>query len=167
MGCQLVAAVEWLERGIAGLERILLCSLVVLTFCLTLAQVLFRYVLNNPLVWSEELVRYLLVWTAMVGAAGALRVKSHFSLTTFVANLRPRTGAAVSLLVDVAMGTFAAVLLVKGLDMTIAGFAESAVSFPISMGWFYLAVPVGGGLMLWHIVARTVATCHTRAVPQV
>ena len=29
---------------------------------LTIAQVIFRFVLDSPLVWSEELARLLLVW---------------------------------------------------------------------------------------------------------
>ena len=161
MESQFLAWTNWLERRVTGLEQILLRCLVVVTFCLTLAQVIFRYLLDNPLVWSDELVRYLLVWTAMIGAAGALRIRSHFSLTSFVAHLRPRSAFAVSLLVDVAAGIFAAVLLVQGARMTAFGFSEQASSFSVSMGWFYLAVPVGGGLMLWHLIARTAAAGKT------
>lgn len=36
---------------------------------LTIAQVAFRFVLNSPLVWSEEVVRILLVWMTFIGAA--------------------------------------------------------------------------------------------------
>lgn len=36
---------------------------------LTIAQVFFRFALNSPLVWSEELSRLLLVWVTFIGAA--------------------------------------------------------------------------------------------------
>lgn len=36
---------------------------------LTIAQVAFRFILNSPLVWSEEVVRILLVWMTFIGAA--------------------------------------------------------------------------------------------------
>ncbi|MGB6537109.1 MAG: TRAP transporter small permease [Xanthobacteraceae bacterium] len=166
MAARFAAWINWLERGITGLEQILLCCLIVAMFCLTLAQVIFRYLLDSPLVWSEELVRYLLVWASMMGAAGALRIGSHFSLTTFVAHLRFGTAAAVSILVNLAVAIFAAAMLVQGVRMTTSGFSEQAVSFPLSMGWFYLAVPVGGGLMLWHVAARTVANWMDRASPR-
>jgi TRAP-type transport system small permease protein len=166
MATLFAAWIDWLERRITRLEQILLCCLIVVMFCLTLAQVIFRYLLDSPLVWSEELVRYLLVWVSMMGAAGALRIGSHFSLTTFVAHLRFGIAAAVSLLVDIAVAIFAAVMLVQGVHMTISGFSEQAVSFPLSMGWFYLAVPVGGGLMLWHMAARTVGKWMDKASPR-
>jgi len=163
MAALFAASTKWLERGITVLEQILLCCLVVVMFSLTLAQVIFRYLLDSPLVWSEELVRYLLVWTSMIGAAGALRLGSHFSLITFVAHLRPRAAAAVMLVVDLAVGIFAAVVLIQGVRMTTFGFSEQAVSFSVSMGWFYLAVPVGGGLMLWHVAARTIGNWADKA----
>ena len=33
------------------------------------AQVVFRYVLESPLSWSEELVRYVFVWSVFLTAA--------------------------------------------------------------------------------------------------
>lgn len=34
-------------------------------------QVIYRYVFNDSLVWSEEVARYALIWSAMIGAAVA------------------------------------------------------------------------------------------------
>lgn len=36
---------------------------------LTIAQVFFRFALDDPLIWSEELVRILVIWMTFVGAA--------------------------------------------------------------------------------------------------
>jgi TRAP-type transport system small permease protein len=156
----------WIKRlggWITALEQFSLCCVVVVMFSLTLAQVVFRYLLDNPLVWSEELVRYLLVWTSMLGAAEAVRLRGHFSLTTFVGHLRFQAAAAMSLLVDLAVALFATVMLVQGIHMTTSGFSEQAVSFPVSMGWFYLAVPTAGGLMLWHVATRSIASWTDKA----
>jgi len=35
---------------------------------LTVVQVFFRFVLDSPLIWSEELVRLFLVWLTFLGA---------------------------------------------------------------------------------------------------
>ena len=35
----------------------------------TCLQVISRYVFNNPLIWSEESVRFMVVWMCMVGSA--------------------------------------------------------------------------------------------------
>ncbi|MGB7259473.1 MAG: TRAP transporter small permease [Pseudolabrys sp.] len=148
--------VDRLENIIVLVEAVLLRILVVVTFCLTLAQVLFRYILGDPLVWSEELVLYFFVWITMVGAAGALRTNGHFALTTFVTNLQPKAAAIVASIVDLAIAIVAGVIFVQGVKMPSPGFHEEAISCPVSMGWFYLSLPIGGGLMLWHIAARTI-----------
>ena len=43
-------------------------------------QVITRYVLNNPSTVTEEALRYLLVWTTMVGAAYAYGKRKHLSI---------------------------------------------------------------------------------------
>ncbi len=39
---------------------------------LNLGQIAFRYVLSDPLAWSEEVMRYLLIWVMMLSVASAL-----------------------------------------------------------------------------------------------
>lgn len=49
--------------------RIVVGCAFALIVALTIAQVFFRFALNSPLVWSEELARLLLVWVTFIGAA--------------------------------------------------------------------------------------------------
>ena len=57
------------------LSRIATILLSVMTF-LVLYQVFTRYVLNSPAAFTEELVRYSLIWTGFIGAAYAF--STHF-----------------------------------------------------------------------------------------
>ena len=41
------------------------------------AQVLFRFVFESPLSWSEELIRYVFVWSVFLTAAIAFRLDLH------------------------------------------------------------------------------------------
>lgn len=58
------------------------CS-VLLSFMtiLVLWQVFTRYVLNSPAAFTEELVKYSLMWTAFIGAAYAFFTRDHMALT--------------------------------------------------------------------------------------
>jgi len=57
---------------------------------LTLAQVFFRYVLDRPLEWSEELARYCFVWLTFVGAATLLRRRdSHPAVDSIHSHIAP------------------------------------------------------------------------------
>ena len=55
-------------------------------------QVIFRYVLNLPLFWTEELARYCLVWASLLGSAVAVKRGQHIAVTIFMERLPP--GAA-------------------------------------------------------------------------
>jgi TRAP-type C4-dicarboxylate transport system permease small subunit len=50
---------------------------------LTIIQVFCRFVLDSPLVWSEELARFILVWMTMLGSSVLCYEKSHLSITEF------------------------------------------------------------------------------------
>ena len=44
------------------------------------AQVIWRYLFNDPLVWSEELARYLFIWISYISAWVAWKNRSHIAL---------------------------------------------------------------------------------------
>ena len=50
----------------------------------TFTQVLFRYVFQLSLAWSEELARYLFLWLAFLASAYAFKTRSHFALRFLV-----------------------------------------------------------------------------------
>ena len=56
-----------MTKLLAAIATILLSVMTLLV----LYQVFTRYVLNSPAAFTEELVRYFLIWTGFVGAAYA------------------------------------------------------------------------------------------------
>ena len=45
-----------------------------------LAGVFWRYVLNNPLTWYEEVARFLSIWMILVGSSMTIRIDGHTSI---------------------------------------------------------------------------------------
>ena len=150
------ALVAGLDAAVGRAEAWVLGALVAAMTFTSFLQVICRYVFNSPLVWSEELARYLFVWIGLVGAGAAVRTGGHFGLDLLVRNLpavaRPWAGGLVSAVVTV----FAATLLVQGLRETAQASLQSAFSLPFRMHWAYAAIPAGSALMLWHLAARWV-----------
>ena len=64
---------KFMTKLLAAIATILLS---VMTF-LVLYQVFTRYVLNSPAAFTEELVRYFLIWTGFTGAAYAFLSLIH------------------------------------------------------------------------------------------
>ena len=55
--------------------------LLLFIFILGIAQVVWRWVLNDPIVWSEELIRLTYVWICYLGWVIAERSDSHTLLS--------------------------------------------------------------------------------------
>src|SRR3712207_1217035 len=64
-------------------ERLFLAALVGLFGVMVVscaAQVIWRYLFNDPLVWSEELARYVFIWISYISAWVAWKSRSHIAL---------------------------------------------------------------------------------------
>ncbi|MDA8226350.1 MAG: TRAP transporter small permease subunit, partial [Desulfitobacterium hafniense] len=63
-------------KGVDQINRLATWVVVIMTAVMSviiLAQVIFRYVLEAPLPWSEEVARYLMVWGTFLGAGLGVR----------------------------------------------------------------------------------------------
>jgi tripartite ATP-independent transporter DctM subunit len=78
-----------LETFIKWITEVPAAVLVVAEIVLLLANVTYRYVLHDPLMWGDELASLLFIWLAMLGAVIALRRGEHMRLTTFLARMSP------------------------------------------------------------------------------
>ncbi|WP_114964630.1 TRAP transporter small permease [Alkalilacustris brevis] len=120
-----------------------------------LAATFFRYVLNDPLTWSEELARYLMIWIGLVGASVTLRHGEHIRITA-IRNLLPRPLRLIGdLFVAGAIGWFLWVMMIEGWAAAERGGRQMSPALGISMLWPLLAVPVAGALMLVQHVIQT------------
>lgn len=59
-------------------------------FVLIILQVHYRYVLNNPLAWPEEIARNLFIWTVYLGLVKNFREDSHYRIDFLINRVGPR-----------------------------------------------------------------------------
>jgi len=143
------------DRFNAALLFVLALGLGVLT-CLGLAQVVWRYILGEPLIWSEEVIRYALIWTVFLGAGVAIK-KGLLAAVEVVSQLAPATLRKVLVGVSVVIcAAFWAVLLVYGVLIldAVQGMRSGALEMPMPL--VYLAIPVGAGIALINTLAVAV-----------
>jgi len=82
-GRSLLAAIE---HRLGLLVEIPTALLVVVEIIILFAGVVSRYVMHNPLIWSDELASILFLWLAMLGAVVAFRRSEHMRMTALVAS---------------------------------------------------------------------------------
>lgn len=118
-------------------------------------QVFFRYILNNSLIWSEELVRFLFIWLTFLGAAINIRDKWHIGVD-YILTLLPgpwvhrvnKINCYISLifLVFLTIGGFYWMFLS-------AGTRSSVLGLPIN--WIlYGALPITSFLGCFYTIQR-------------
>lgn len=143
-----------------AIERLLdgLATLAFLTmFALVVAQVVLRYVFNNPLVWSDEIAQYLFVWVAFLGILRASRHRTHIAITAVVDRLPPLAARGLALFWLLAMAIFAVLLGWYGFVIARQNMTVMMTSLPLPYWLVYAIVPVAGsGLLLYAV--RDIAT---------
>jgi TRAP-type transport system small permease protein len=124
------------------------CSLLAVMAGLVGAQVFARYLAGNALPWSEELARHLMIWMLFLGAALALRRGAHLGIDALVERTTPRMQAGIRLLVGLILAGFALLMVQQGIILSQRTMGQRASGLGYPMGYVYMAVPVGGGLLL-------------------
>jgi TRAP-type C4-dicarboxylate transport system permease small subunit len=132
-------------------------------FLCVIAQVVFRYFLGSPLVWSDELARYLFVWASFLGWIIAARRRSHLSIDMAVARLAPRGRAALRLVGALAGVAFAALLVFYGWRITARNLDVETTTLFFSMGVVYAMVPVAALAVGLYAIADGLAAWRSLA----
>ncbi len=115
--------------------------------CIVFTSVLFRYVLNSPLAWSEELASMLFAWLTFVGAYVGIRSRSHISIDTLVIILPKRVRQALASLVDVGVLALLVTFAWQGFRLTITTWDLEFPAMEISRGYLYASLPIAACLM--------------------
>jgi TRAP-type C4-dicarboxylate transport system permease small subunit len=116
--------------------------------------VVFRFILHDSLSWSDELASYLFVWLTCLGAAAGIKLRVHPEVKALADRLPAITQPWLEVLTDVAIAALGMVFVIYGSEMLMLMGSETASSLPISMVYPYLAIPVGGMLLMLHAFAR-------------
>ena len=63
---------------LVGVNRVIATVLFALLTGVVALQVLTRFVLHAPIIWSEEVARFLFFWVVLLGAAMSVKDRRHF-----------------------------------------------------------------------------------------
>lgn len=126
-------------------------------------QVIARYLLSQPPIWTEELARRAMVWAGMLGASASFRAMADPVLFPGSLALRGALGNGLALVRAAGVLLFAGPVIwfsLFGPNMNPArGFlgrslGRTAEMMDIPMVWFTSAIPLAFTLILLHLAAR-------------
>jgi TRAP-type C4-dicarboxylate transport system permease small subunit len=129
---------------------ICICLIIFMT-AEVIVSVFFRYALDSPLKWGEELARLTMVWAGLLGISIALKDGEHIGLEMLTRQLVGRLRAWCNLVTYSLVALFLIVLLIWGVKISQAAWGTFLPALQIRWTWSHLAVPVTAGIQLLHL----------------
>ena len=151
-----------IESVLGTLVEIPAALLVVAEIVILFAGVISRYVMHQPLIWSDELASILFLWLAMFGAVVAFRRAEHMRMTAVVATAGPRMWAYLDVVATSAALAFLLLIVWPAYDYA---YEESFITTPalqIPNTWRAAALPVGTCLMAVFALLRLFRSADLR-----
>ena len=132
---------KWMTRLLAGIATVLLSIMTLLV----LYQVFTRYILNSPAAFTEELVRYFLIWTSFIGAAYAFITREHMCLILIRNSLSPSGKRILMTLIDILILVFSIfVITIGGFKLALSAQKVFSALLGIPRSLVYSMAPISG-----------------------
>ncbi|MDR1058348.1 MAG: TRAP transporter small permease [Treponema sp.] len=122
-------------------------------FFVILLQVGMRF-FNMPLVWSEELARYLFMWVSLIGWVFATRNGTHIRVSIIADHLPGLIKRVLGIANFILTIIFAGVLCVYGFVMIQKNVDIPTITLFFSYAVVYAAVPFSTVLIIFYTVIR-------------
>ena len=122
-----------------------------------LIGVFFRFVIPIPMAWPPEAARFMMVAVTMFGSSIAIRHMEHAGITFLVDALPARLRLALYLVGAMLAAGFLAVFAYYAWRMSFQmGMVQRSSSLGVQMIAAYIAMPLGGAMMLVQLLASAI-----------
>lgn len=145
----ILKGIDQINRVVTWIVVLMLAAMSTIIF----VQVIYRYVLAAALPWSEELSRYLMMWTTFLGAGLGVRKGALLGMEVLVKALPKMLNRIAVWVVFVIQIIFLLIVLIYGVKMTLIAGRQLSPAMLIHMSWPYSSIPVGAALMIINTLA--------------
>jgi len=125
------------------LSWLLVLSVAILVIPVTL-QIFSRFTELIPhYIWTEEMARFMFVWTIMIGAMLGVRESTHFEVDVWP-KLSPRPDALIKIVARLAILIIALVFVWSGIEFTRFGWNRISELAELPLWMIHIAWPIAG-----------------------
>ena len=152
------AAAAYIDKAATWLLFLLLFVMTGITF----AQVVTRYVFNFSITWSEELARFLFIWSIFAGIPSLIFRSGMTAFDLILARLQGKIAKCAVLLLSGAGLLFFHLMAYGSFPLVQRQFAQQATALPVPMGLVYIVIPVSGFTAMFMIVENLLRVLSER-----
>lgn len=168
-----------LQRGYMRVVAAVATTMMAAMIGITSVQVFYRYFLSSPLVWAEEICRYLLIWMCFLFAGAAFQRGEVAAIELLTSALPRGLRALVMVPAYLLTAGFLAALVYYGWIYAEENRVQAIPAVDLvwrslvgrdsglSIFWVYLAVPVGCAILALHFLTSAVLLAIDAVAPPV
>jgi TRAP-type C4-dicarboxylate transport system permease small subunit len=151
----------------AGLDRAIQWLAIGLTVALLTVVMLgvITRALGDPLIWTDEISRFLMVWVAVAGWLLATRRRAHIRIRFFHDMLPKRAWRAAEIAIQCGTLVLGLLLAWYGVDIVMRNRDMEALSLPISLAWMYVPIVIAGLATAAQAIGEIIERLHDGRTP--
>ncbi len=139
-----------LEKAGRSVEDAVLVIILTGMILLAAGQIVARNFFGFGFIWSDELLRMLVLWIAVAGAVAASRKDKHINIAILDRFLPPRLNDIVKIIIDFFTAGVCAVVTWYSINFVRTSYEYEDVLLGDVPAWLLqLVLPVGFGLISW------------------
>lgn len=127
----------WLSLGLLGVMTAIVFS-----------GVFYRYVLDDALVWAEEISKFLMVWMTFMAAPLAFRGGALVAIDALPRALSGWARAVLQIFIQLSIISLMVAFVDRGGFLAQNAFIQRASTIDVSITYVYIAMPIGAFFML-------------------
>ena len=141
---------KWLEKVGRTAEDAVLVIILTGMILLAAGQIVARNFFGFGFIWSDELLRMLVLWIAVAGAVAASRTDKHINIAILDRFLPPRLNDGVKIIIDLFTSGVCAVVTWYSINFVRMSYEYQDVLLGDVPAWLLqLVLPLGFGLISW------------------
>jgi TRAP-type C4-dicarboxylate transport system permease small subunit len=129
------------DRAVGAIACFILFALLL---CVTLGVV--TRALGDPLIWTDEVSRFLMIWLAVFGWIVASRRRTHVRIRFFQDLLSKQARKVAEIAIQVALFVFGFGIMFYSVGLVIRNFDLEATTIPVSFAWMYAPMILAGAV---------------------
>ncbi len=119
-------------------------------------QIITRFIIQNPSDWTEEFVRYVLIWLTMIGVPYAYGQNKHISIGFVTSTFTEKGKAMDKIFREILILMISVMLVIGGVMVASNAAGQVSAALQIPMPLYYSGVPVCGVLMLVYGIPKLI-----------
>lgn len=139
------------------IEKLINYMLIILMSVLaisTILQVLSRFILKAPIIWTEEVTRTAFIWIALLGSTLATKYDKHLALD-FLSNKVPESILYyIRLLVHAIMIIVSFIFIFGGWSFIQKNISRVSITTGMPMYYTYFSLPFAGVITLFFLIEK-------------